>query len=98
MVDLVRVGAVPGNRSGTGARGYRILRKGKVVAVWWGGIEVRKKGSKTYYCWSAGWPRKRVYSQSSIQAAILYRDAKVKKHCGIRLKYEKLPSGVRISA
>jgi hypothetical protein len=96
VVDLVRIGSIPKNRSGTGARGYRIRRMAKSIVVSWGGIEIHKKGNRTYYYWATGWPRERIYPSNSIRAAELRRKAEIIKRCGARLKYEKLPAAVRI--
>lgn len=98
MTYLVRVGFIPGNLSRTGACGYRVRRVGKVVHVWFGGIAVERRGGRTSYYWAAGWPRHQARRKTSIKEAIRYRQWVVAKKCGPRKRYEKLPSGTKISS
>ena len=56
MPDFLRIGIVKENDSGVGSRGWRIVRRGRVVLRWYGGVDV-VQGRVTRFVWAAGWPR-----------------------------------------
>lgn len=51
MPYLTRVGHIPLNKTGVGARGYHVYRRGKSVRVIWGAIEVERRQT-VRICWA----------------------------------------------
>lgn len=56
MPDFVRIGVIKENHSGVGSRGWRIVRRGKIVLRWFGVVHV-VQSKVTRFVWSEGWPR-----------------------------------------
>lgn len=95
MPYFVKVGVFPGNRSGIGARGWRIWRRGAVVYRQWARVNVIKS---TFF-----WAREpqlredlfRTVKEARRFLAARIRDQERKDGDG---SYERLPAGVRIHA
>ena len=92
MAYFVRIGSIPTNVSGVGARGYQAFRRGTNVVVIWGGVIVARG---RYFYWS-GSPQRMTYRKRTVEAArrFLAQVAEDRK----RNKYSPLPRGSRIGA
>src|SRR6185503_6001348 len=90
MVYFVRIGAIPTNWSGVGSRGYQIFRRGKVVTVRWGPVEVRPG---RHFFWR-GRTEKR-FRCRSVQTARAWYGEEIERRVK-RQRYSRLPVGHRI--
>jgi hypothetical protein len=90
MAYFVRIGAVPTNQSGVGSRGYQIFRRGKVVTVRWGPVEVRP-GRRFFW---RGTSEKR-FPYRSEQSARNWCDEEIRRRIE-RERYSRLPLGQKI--
>lgn len=102
MPDFVRIGPIKDNQSGVGSRGWRIVRSGKLVKRWYGGVHVIQ-GKVTRFVWSEGWPRAAPLVRCRNEEAAR---AKVKRFIAEKLRpatskaegsYQPLPGGRRIT-
>ena len=91
MAYFVRIGAIPTNQSGVGARGFHIFRRGSHVYSVWGRIEVRP-GPRFYWAHTTTHKIYRCYSPA---AAVRKRRALIHSRVAER-GYSLLPTGVRI--
>lgn len=90
MAYLVRIGTIPTNKGGVGARGYHLFRRGTWVSVEWGGVLV-KKGR--VFVWGTP-PQSRTYRcGTSARAISRYLEILARR---IRHGYHELPPGRRI--
>lgn len=90
MPYFVRIGAIPTNWSGVGARGYQIFRRAKVVTVRWGPVEVRP-GRRFF--WRGKSEKKFPYR--SEQSARAWYKAELERRVK-RERYSLLPVGQKI--
>jgi hypothetical protein len=90
MAYFVRIGAIPTNWSGVGSRGYHIFRRGKVVTVRWGPVEVRP-GRNFYW---RGKTEKRFVHRSE-QSARTWYGGEIERRL-MRERYSRLPTGTKI--
>lgn len=95
MPWFVKVGAFPGNRSGVGARGWRIWRRGAVIHRQWGRVNVVNGA----FFWARE-PQRREDPFPTIEEARRFMAVRVgeQEHCGQDGAYDRLPEGVRIQA
>lgn len=91
MAYYVRIGSIPSNRSGVGARGYHAFRRNNAVVIAWGGVVVAE-GRR--FRWAQP-PQRRVYRGRTPEGAraLLERIAKERR----KNKYSLLPPGARIA-
>jgi hypothetical protein len=90
MAYFVRIGAIPENISGVGARGYQTFRRGTNVVVIWGGVTVTS-GRRFY--WSRT-PKRITHPKRTIEAARRFLAQVVADRTNN--KYSLLPRGTRI--
>ena len=98
MPFLVRIGAIEGNVSGVGARGYVVSRAGRAVQITFGKVEAVGSGRTQFY-----WRRKpgtKTYSCRSIAAARLLVRSIIREQLADTKSggYHRLPAGVRIQS
>ncbi len=91
MAYFVKIGAIPSNQSGVGARGVHIYRRGSQVYSVWGSVEVRA-GRRFYWAYTT---QHKTFRCSSPAAAIRKRHALIASRVADR-GYSRLPIGVRI--
>lgn len=90
MAYLVKIGSIPTNKSGVGARGYQLYRRAKRIITVWGGVEVR--GRRKFY-WTSTTQHKPVECGSELEAiAELKALIEQRRQKG----YSLLPAGVHI--
>jgi hypothetical protein len=91
MAYFVKIGAIVENKSGVGARGYHLFRRGKSIVARWGAIIVTK--DRKFY-WSYA-PQEEIYRYRSERAA---RDAiqQLKQQRVEQNGYSRLPAGAGI--
>lgn len=92
MAYFVRVGVISENKSGVGARGYQIYRRGSSVITRWGGLEVTTRRS---YFWAVKTPQEKIYKCRTPELARMKYAALV-RHRVDDEKYEHLPLAVPI--
>jgi len=92
MAYFVRIGPIPTNVSGVGARGYHAFRRGTDVVVIWGGVTV---APGRHFYWSQS-PQRRTYQKHTVEAARCFLDQIAEERK--RNKYSPLPRGSRIAA
>lgn len=90
MAYFVRVGGIPSNLSGVGARGYHIYRRGCYVFTVWGSVEVRPRRQ---FFWAYTTQEKK-FRCNSPEAAIRKRRALIEYR--VERGYSRLPPGTRI--
>lgn len=90
MAYLVRIGAIRENRSGVGSRGYHVFRRGTVVIIDWGGVEVLRNRR---FHWISE-PQGMTYRRRSVENAKALLLEIVQDQIG--QGYSRLPVGVRI--
>lgn len=93
MPYFVRIGPIPSNLSGVGARGYHAFRRGTTVVVEWGGVTVGPGRTRTFR-W-AQVPQRLAYRKRTIDAA--RRVLQTVQEERRRNKYSPLPRGSRIA-
>lgn len=91
MAYFVRVGVISENKSGVGARGYQLYRRGSSVITRWGGVEVTTKRS---YFWAVT-PQEKIYRCRTPELARLKCAELATRRVGEE-KYQRLPSGAKI--
>lgn len=91
MAYFVRIGGIHTNKSGVGARGYELLRRGRVIQVRWGAVKVLP-GARFVWVWNP--PQKRSWSFRSEAIAKLEYEKRLKERK--KNRYSKLPNGARI--
>ena len=91
MPYFVKVGAIPENLSGVGARGYHLFRRGLCVVVLWGGIVV---GSGRRFYWNSKKTQRKKFRFRSVDGA----QRKVAALLAERTSrgYSRLPAGAKI--
>jgi hypothetical protein len=99
MPYFINIGLFKGLKSGLGARGWHIWRKGKAINVCFGPIEVRNRYPKRF-TWAAG-PTKQKFSKSSVEAAKKEMQRRIGEKQSERRAngdkaYQKLPAGQKI--
>jgi hypothetical protein len=88
MPYFVRIGAIDGNKSGVGSRGYHLFRQGRIIIARWGAVQVLRGRS---FRWI--YRQERRYPMSSETAA----RAEYRKLLAIRAAtYSRLPAGSSI--
>jgi hypothetical protein len=92
MPYFVKIGAMPGNKSGVGSRGYQLFRRGRVVIARWGGVTV-DPGRKFYW---RSLQEKRYRHRSEAEAKL---DLQTRIADRIDIDgYSRLPTGARINS
>jgi hypothetical protein len=93
MAYFVKIGAIPQNKSGVGARGYQIFRRGRNVITRWGAVTVAP-GRK--FPWAYRYQEK-IFKFRSVLAA----QEELRGLIRIREErdgYSRLPAGAKIMA
>jgi hypothetical protein len=91
MAYFVRIGAIPSNKSGVGARGVHIYRRGSTVYSVWGSVEVRP-GRRFYWAHTT---QHKIFRCASPAAAIRKRQILIANR-STEDGYTRLPTAVRI--
>lgn len=91
MAYFVKIGAIPQNKSGVGARGYQLFRRGRQIVARWGSVEVAP-GRKFYWAYNC---QEKIYRYRSEQAARGAMRELIKRRID-REGYDQLPVGARI--
>jgi hypothetical protein len=91
MPYFVRVGVIEQNKSGVGARGYYLSRRGTVVSVTFGGIAVLGDRS---FVWAWRKPRLVTHRCRTVDLARTKYRALVDEK--LREGYARLPTGIAI--
>ena len=98
MPYLVRVGAIPGNASGVGARGYFVGRNGTKVIVEYGAIGMTRTRPRIFYWAGPSLPQRKVHRFTSVDRARRYVSQLKKEKLRLepnhqRHNYSRLPAG-----
>jgi hypothetical protein len=91
MPYFVKVGAVPENASGVGARGYHLFRRKSRVVTVWGPIEVRPV-RRFYWAFTT---QHKIFRCGSVAAA-MQRLATLIEERTTKRGYSRLPPGAKI--
>lgn len=92
MPYFVKIGAVPGNASGVGARGYHLFRRKSRITTVWGPVEVRP-GRRFYWVFTT---QHKILPCGSVSAAVRQMATLIEERTTKR-GYSRLPPGARIS-
>lgn len=90
MPYLLKIGAIPENLSKKGSRGYHTFRRGSVVVIEFGPVEVKKGAT---FVW-AQTPQRKQCSCKSVVSAREFHASQISTKC--RTGYSLLPKGVYI--
>ena len=94
MAKFLRVGPNPKNKIVPSSKGWTVRRRGRVVLLRWGSVEVKGYGLGRRFCWAGTAKQKIVRFRSENKArAYMKRRIAVRESHG----YEKLPGSVRIN-
>jgi hypothetical protein len=99
MVYFVRVGVIPPNKSGIGARGWFIERSGSNVTVGWGALKVVPARTNKFRWAYASLPQRRQYPFLSVFDAEHFKAKKIKEKTrpdAVKGGYRQLPNGLKI--
>ncbi len=90
---FTKIGYIPGNLSGTGARGYHIYRRSTRITVCWGGIVINRHRSVSI-AWAGKTQHKVYYCRSLARARELMQEMIASR---VELSgYQRLEPGQRI--
>lgn len=92
MAYFARIGAIRQNKSGVGARGYQLFRRGRQIMARWGSVKVAP-GRK--FSWAYG-PQEKKYRYASEQAAREAMQELIKRRVESE-GYSRLPAGSKIT-
>jgi hypothetical protein len=92
MAYFVRIGAIQQNKSGVGARGYQLFRRGRQIVERWGAVKVAP-GRKFSWAYS---PQDKTYRYKSEEAAREAMQSLVRRRIE-QEDYERLPMGAKIT-
>src|SRR6266446_1369434 len=88
MPYFVRIGSIKSNKSGVGARGYHLFRRGRTIIARWGAVEVLPR---RMFRWI--WRRQKTFLMRSEATAKTSYERQLRERSA---SYDRLPAGASI--